>query len=84
MFAYITRNAHYYHVIVKRYHHWNTGNKIQTEEKKSNGRTDEMIGPKQQLSGSLIIIELTKNIVSFFGKFFHLKKRFLEDAFAYI
>ena len=43
-----------------------------------------MIGPQQQLSGSLIIIELTKIYRFLLWKFVHLEKRFLEEVFVHI
>ena len=45
-----------------RYYNQNIVYKIYTKDKISNGRIDEMIGPHEQLSGSLIIIEFTKNL----------------------
>ena len=64
--------------------HWNTGHKIYTKDEISNGRIDEMIGPQEHLSGSLIIIELTKIYRFFLWKFAHLKKIVLEWVFAHI
>ena len=43
-----------------------------------------MIGPQEQLSGSLIIIELTKIYRLFHWKFLHFEKRVLEGVFAHI
>ena len=39
-----------------------------------------MVGPQQQLSGSLIIIELTKFIGFFFGNFFISKNVSLKKS----
>ena len=50
----------------------------------SNGWINEMIAPQEQLSGSLIIIELTKIYRFFHWKFVHFEKRVLEGAFAHI
>ena len=58
--------------------HWNTGHKICTKDEIPNGRIDEMIGPQEHLSGSLIIIELTKIYRLFLWRFAHLKEIVLE------
>ena len=49
----------------------------------SNGRIDEILGPQQQLSGSLIIIELAKLIAFFFGNLFISKEVPLKEFFPY-
>ena len=43
-----------------------------------------MIGPQEQLSGSLIIIELTKIDRFFLWKFVHLEKSVLDGFFAHV
>ena len=43
-----------------------------------------MIGPQEQLSSSLIIIELTKIYRFFLSKFVHFEKIVLEGVFAHI
>ena len=43
-----------------------------------------MIGPQEQLSGSLIIIELQKIYRFFLCKFVHFKKSVLEGVFMHI
>ena len=49
-----------------------------------NGRIDQMIGPQEQLSGSLIIIELTKIYRFSHWKFVHFEKNVLDAFFAHI
>ena len=46
-----------------------------------NGWTVEMIGPQQQLSGSLIILELLKIYKSLLWKFVHLHRGVLGRVF---
>ena len=46
----------------------------------SNGRIDEMIGPQQQLSAFLIIIQFTKFYSFFFWKFVHFHRGVLEGV----
>ena len=57
--------------------HMNTrvaGIKFKPKREKSDRRTDEMIGQLEELSGSLIITELTKFIGSFFENLFISKE----------
>ena len=54
------------------------------KDKISNYRIDEMIGLQEQLSGSLIIIELTKIYRFFLWKFVHFKKNVQEGVFVHI
>ena len=64
--------------LVIRYHHQNTGHKTQTEDKVSNGQTEEMIGQKQQMSAFLIIIQFTKFYSLLLWKFVHFHSGVLE------
>ena len=57
--------------------HMNTrvaGIKFKPKREKSDRRTDEMIGQLEELSGSLIITELTKFIGSFIENLFISKE----------
>ena len=47
----------------------------------SNGRIDEILGPQQQLSGSLIIIELAKTYSFLLWKSVHFQRGALEGVF---
>ena len=81
VFAHHTERSRPLDTLVISYHHRNTGHKIQTKDKISNGRIDGMIGPQEQLSGSLIIIKLTR-ICFFFGNLFTSKKVSLKEFLA--
>ena len=47
----------------------------------SNGRIDEIIGPQQQLSAFLIIIQFTKIYSFLLWEFVHFHRGVLEGAF---
>ena len=49
----------------------------------SNGRIDEMIGPQQQLSSFIIIIQFTKFYSFLLSKFVHFHRGALKESYTW-